>query len=70
MNTVVIMGRLTRTPELKTSNSGIKFVNFSIAVDRGVGTEKKQCDFFDCVAFPVVSKEFVNSHIVELSTRI
>ena len=34
MNKVILMGRLTADPELKTTPSGVSVASFSIAVDR------------------------------------
>ena len=34
MNKIVIIGRLTRDPELKSTNAGTSVCNFSVAVDR------------------------------------
>ena len=50
MNSITIHGRLTRDPELKTSQAGTEFCKFSIASDRYNGKEKV-VDFFDCTAF-------------------
>ena len=50
MNIAVLMGRLTSTPELKTTPSGISVTSFSIAVDRGYG-DNKQTDFINIVAW-------------------
>ena len=33
-NRVILMGRLTRDPELRTTQSGIQMCRFSVAVDR------------------------------------
>ena len=49
-NMIMIHGRLTRDPELKTSNSGSEYCRFSVAVDRYNGKEKTT-DFFNCTAF-------------------
>ena len=48
MNKIIIHGRLTRDPELKQTNSGVSFTNFSVAVDRAYKDQsgKKQTDFF------------------------
>ena len=52
MNRIIIKGRLTRDPELKTGSSGIEFCKFTVAVDRRRGKDKeKETDFFDCTAF-------------------
>ncbi|APT75275.1 hypothetical protein LN42_01865 [Marinitoga sp. 1137] len=49
-NRVILIGRLTRDPEIRMTTSGDKVVNFTLAVDRGYGNEK-QVDFIRIVAF-------------------
>ena len=53
MNRVVLVGRITRDPELRTSPSGVSFVAFSIAVNRtNVNANgEREADFINCVAF-------------------
>ena len=53
MNQVVLMGRLTRDPELRHTQTGIAVTSFSLAVDRGyTGKDKeRQTDFIDIVAW-------------------
>ena len=49
-NLVVLTGRLTADPELKTTTSGISVCSFSIAVDRAYKKgEEKQTDFFTAI---------------------
>ncbi|MCQ2487103.1 MAG: single-stranded DNA-binding protein [Clostridia bacterium] len=53
INNVVLMGRLTAEPELKTTGSGVSVLSFTVAVDRSyqkAGTER-QADFINCVAW-------------------
>lgn len=50
MNVIVIMGRLTKEPELKTTNNGISVTSFSVAVNRSYSKEN-QTDFINCVAW-------------------
>ena len=51
MNKVILMGRLTRDPEVRYSND-MAIARFSIAVDRRFKREGEQeADFFNCVAF-------------------
>lgn len=46
MNKIIITGRLTHDPELKTTATGTEVCNFSVAVDRRYKKgEEKQCDF-------------------------
>ena len=49
MNLVVLIGRLTRDPELKFGQSGKAYSRFSLAVDRAFS--KGETDFINCVAF-------------------
>ena len=50
LNKVIIMGRITHTPEVKQTPNGIPVLQFSIAVDR-YSKEEKQADFISCVAW-------------------
>jgi single-strand DNA-binding protein len=49
INQVILMGRLTRDPETRTTPSGKTVTSFSLAVDR-VGADD-QADFFDVTAW-------------------
>ncbi len=49
INQVILMGRLTRDPEQRTTTSGKTIASFSIAVDRG--GESDAADFFDITAW-------------------
>ena len=54
MNVVCLLGRLTATPELKTTQGGVSVTSFSVAVDRTYqpkGAEQRQADFINCVAW-------------------
>jgi single-strand DNA-binding protein len=49
INQVIIMGRLTRDPEVRTTSTGKTITSFSLAVDRG--GQDDQADFFDVTAW-------------------
>jgi hypothetical protein len=49
INQVILMGRLTRDPELRTTTTGKSVVNFSLAVDKG--GQDAGADFFEIVAW-------------------
>jgi len=53
MNQIILTGRLTKEPELKTTKSGSEVCNYSIAVDRRRKdkNDEKVTDFFDCVSW-------------------
>ncbi len=52
MNKIIIKGRLTRDPEMKTGGNGVEFCKFSVAVNRRPVKDKPDtADFFDCTAF-------------------
>ena len=61
LNRIVIMGRLVRTPELRTTQSGIPVTSFTLAVDRDFRNRdsgEKSTDFIDVVAWKQTA-EFV-----------
>lgn len=62
-NKTILMGRLTRDPELKTTPSGVSVCTFSIAVDRRYQTkgEERKTDFFNIVAWRQTG-EFVSHY--------
>ena len=77
LNHIVIMGRLTRDPELRYTQSQTPVVSFSVAVDRDFGGRdggEKQTDFIDCVAWrstaEFVSKYFRKGSMVVVSGRL
>ena len=52
LNVVVIMGRLTAQPELRTTNNGTSVTSFSVAVNRSYSKDgNNQTDFINCVAW-------------------
>lgn len=54
LNRIIIMGRLTRDPELRTTQSGTSVCSFTLAVDRdfkGKESGEKGVDFVDVVAW-------------------
>ena len=77
LNHIVIMGRLTRDPELRRTGSGIAVASFSVAVDRDFGKNEngeKETDFIDCVAWrqtgEFVSKYFTKGRMIVVSGRL
>ena len=53
LNRVILMGRITADPELKTTNTGVSVTSFSIAVDRNYVKqgEERKADFFNIVCW-------------------
>ena len=77
LNHIVIMGRLTRDPELRRTGSGVAVTSFSLAVDRDFGKNEngeKETDFIDCVAWrqtgEFVSKYFTKGRMAVVSGRL
>ena len=77
LNHIVLMGRLTRDPELRRTGSGIAVASFSLAVDRDFGsreTGEKETDFIDIVAWrntaEFVSKYFTKGRMAVVSGRL
>ena len=54
LNRVILIGRLTRDPELRYTPSGTAVASFSIANNRSyavAGEKKEQVSYFDCIAW-------------------
>ena len=63
MNVVIIMGRLTKSPELKTTNSGISVTSFTVAVNRNYSKDG-ETDFINCVAWRNTA-EFITKYFTK-----
>lgn len=61
MNTVILMGRLTRDPEVRYSQN-MAVSKFTLAVDREGRGEQSEADFINCTAFGKTG-EFVEKYI-------
>lgn len=67
LNNITLMGRLTRDPELKQTNSGTSVCAFTVACDRDFG--EKQTDFIDIVAWRQTA-EFVSKYFTKGSMAV
>lgn len=76
LNHIVIMGRLTRDPELRQTGSGIAVASFSVAVERDFSgkDQEKETDFIDVVAWrqtgEFVNKYFTKGSMIVVSGRL
>ncbi len=75
LNHIVLMGRLTRDPEVRYTQSQITVTSFRIAVDRDFGRgEERQTDFIDVVAWrstgEFVGKYFRKGSMIVVSGRL
>ena len=62
LNKIILMGRLVRDPELKTTNSNIAVCKFTVAVNRPYQKDKeRQADFINVTAWRGTA-EFVNKY--------
>ena len=76
LNHITIMGRLTKDPELRRTQSGTSVTSFSLAVDRDFKSQsgEKETDFIECVAWKntaeFVSKYFQKGRMAVVSGRL
>jgi single-strand DNA-binding protein len=77
LNHITIMGRLTRDPELRYTQSQTPVASFTLAVDRDFSSRdggERQTDFIDCVAWrqtaEFVSKYFSKGSMAVVSGRL
>ena len=76
LNRIILMGRLTRDPELRRTGNGTAVTSFSLAVDRDFKTQsgEKETDFIDIVAWrntaEFVSKYFTKGRMAVVEGRL
>ena len=76
LNHIVLMGRLTRDPELRRTGSGVAVASFTLAVDRDYAAQgaEKETDFVDIVAWrntaEFVSKYFTKGRMAVVTGRL
>lgn len=72
LNRVVLIGRLTRDPELRSTSGGSYLCRFTLASNRAIyqkdGGNKEEVGFFDCVAWGKLAE--VISKYVQKGRRI
>ena len=63
MNNAILVGNLTKDPELTTTQSGINVTRFTVACQRKYANEngERDCDFINCVAWRA-SAEFIHKY--------
>jgi len=76
LNRIIIMGRLTRDPELRRTQSGTAVTSFSVAVDRDFKSQagERETDFIDVVAWrstaEFVAKYFTKGRMAVVEGRL
>lgn len=76
LNRIIVMGRMTRDPELRRTNSGTAVASFTVAVDRDFKSQsgEKETDFIDAVAWrntaEFVSKYFSKGRMAVVEGRL
>lgn len=77
LNHIILMGRMTRDPELRQTASGISVTSFSIAVDRDFGKNEageKVTDFIDVSAWrqtaEFIQKNFTKGRMIAVAGRL
>ena len=77
LNKVIVMGRLTRDPEIKKVNNDISVCSFSIACDRDIVNKQnneRETDFFDVTAWrstaDFVGKYFSKGRMIVVVGRL
>ena len=77
LNQIIIMGRLTRDPELRRTGSGLAVTSFGVAVERDFpnkDTGEREVDYINCVAWrekgEFVSKWFTKGSMIVVVGRL
>lgn len=70
MNKVILIGRLTKDTETRTTEKGMTITRFNLAIDR----QKEGADFINCISFDktaeLISKHFKKGNKIALEGHI
>jgi len=76
LNSISIAGRLSKDPELRTTQTGVSVASFTVAVERDFAAQgqQREVDWFDCVAWrqggEFVSKYFHKGDMIIVTGRM
>ncbi len=76
MNKILLVGRLTKDPEVRSTSAGFQTANFTVAVSRNFKNKEGNydADFLPCVAFrntaEFISKFFKKGNLISLEGRV
>ena len=74
MNTVIMMGKLTKDPVIRSTATGMQVASFTLAVNRRFAKEEPKADFFNVTAWSktaeFVGKYFTKGQQVLVSGRL
>lgn len=76
LNTITIMGRMVRDPEIRQTGNGTSVCNFTLAVDRDYADDNgdRETDFIDCVVWAhtadFVGKYFSKGDLMAVNGRL
>ena len=76
MNKVILIGRITKDPEIRYTQTGVPSVNFSLAVEREFrdASGNRQADFINCVAWrgqaDFISRYIKKGYLLSVDGRI
>ncbi len=76
LNKVILIGRLTKDPEIRVTTSGISVGTFSLAVNRNFANARgeKETDFFNCVCYrklaEIVGRYVKKGQLISVEGRI
>lgn len=75
LDSITLMGRLTKNPEARKTASGKSVTSFTLAVERDIKTNgEKETDFIDCVAWngtaDLVAKYFTKGRMAVVRGRL
>jgi single-strand DNA-binding protein len=64
INKVILVGRITRDPELRHTSTGTSFVGFTLAVNRRFKSQsgEREADFINCMAW-TVQADFIGKYV-------
>ena len=71
INRVVLVGRMTRDPELRTTNTGASVTSFTLALNRNYNSaDGQQADYINCVVWNKVAENVAKYWITKCLNEV